>query len=188
MKGEGNTVIFRVKSKQTDSQMWKGLLKARDELLDGFRFRMGNGHTSVWYADWSGEGKAALHVPFVNIVDTETRLCDIVQHKAWNLDCLYTELPQVLKEKLTRIKLDLHASNVDAWIWENSSTGIYTVRDAYKWLNNRLHDGMEIKRWSWVWRLQALEKLRFFIWTVLHGAIQTNSFRFRRSEEHTSEL
>lgn len=50
---------LQVKSKPRDSPIWRGILKPRDQLQEGFNFRLGDGLSSLWYADWSGQGKLA---------------------------------------------------------------------------------------------------------------------------------
>jgi ribonuclease HI len=60
----------------------------------------------------------------------------------------------------------------DVWVWHNSSSGIYTTKDAYDWLlkpspiNNK-------SNWSWIWKLKVSSNIQFFVWQIVHGAIPT---------------
>lgn len=62
--------------------MWKGLLKARDQLQTGFMFRFGNQRTSLWHEDWSGLGSLANVVPMIDIHDVNWVLGDLVDNGA----------------------------------------------------------------------------------------------------------
>ncbi|PNY07262.1 ribonuclease H [Trifolium pratense] len=57
-----------------------GIRKARDantSLLDGFHYRMGNGNSSFWFTDWSGNAMLVNQVLFVVIHDLEMRVRDV---------------------------------------------------------------------------------------------------------------
>lgn len=68
-------------------------MRARDSIRDGFKFKLGNRLTSIWYQDWTGRGKIAEHLDFVHISDTNLKLRDLVQNNSWSLDRLSTMLP-----------------------------------------------------------------------------------------------
>ena len=44
-----NESILDVTATVGSSALWKGILKTRDRLKEGFSFRVGNGDSSLWY-------------------------------------------------------------------------------------------------------------------------------------------
>ncbi|GAU48967.1 hypothetical protein TSUD_188140 [Trifolium subterraneum] len=67
----------------------------------------------------------------------------------------------------------------DIWTWNNPSSGIYTAKDAYRWLlepspvNNN-------NGWQWIWRLQLPASIQFFVWQFLHESIPTKDVLHHR--------
>lgn len=171
--------ILHAPHRTSDSPVWRGILRARDKIHNGFRFRLGSGDTSVWYADWSGLGALAHQLPFVNIADTRLRLRDLIQGNQWNFQRAYTEMPPIFRDKLNLIALVLRGGRSDLWIWDGNPTGCYTTRDAYAWLHAQDHPQAPTGMWNWIWKLAVPEKLRFFIWIICHESLQVNTYRFR---------
>src|ERR1044072_8214559 len=87
------TSILQVTLKVADSPVWKGVLRARNHIISGLSFKLGDGETSFWYEDWIGTGNTASSVPFVYIHDVEIKLKDLIANGNWNVECLYTNLP-----------------------------------------------------------------------------------------------
>ncbi|KAK7391877.1 hypothetical protein VNO78_20300 [Psophocarpus tetragonolobus] len=56
----------------------EGVIKAKKALKMGFSFLIGQGETSVWFYDWSGQGHICEVVPFVHISDTTLTLKDLI--------------------------------------------------------------------------------------------------------------
>jgi hypothetical protein len=75
-------------------------------------------------------------VPFVAIQDTTLKINDVWHNGNWNLQILYTQLPTEVVNAITAIKHRIVHNLPDVWVWKNSSTGVYSVKDAYTWLSN----------------------------------------------------
>lgn len=131
----------------------------------------------LWYDNWSGTGRVA--VSYVDIHDVNVKLRDIIMFNGWNLEVLYTVLPHDVASQLQRMKPQLVPNHQDLWVWESSDSGCYTVKDGYTWLANRLQQGFTLEDWRWLLRLKIPERIRIFIWLVVHNSIQTNLYRFR---------
>lgn len=149
--------VLGIMQRQHGSPLWKGILKARDEIRQGFMFRLRDGRTSFWYGDWNGKGVAACSIPYVNIVDTSCTLADLEGGNSWDLRRLYTEVPPEMKLRLEQVEPHLRAQQKDVWIWKGSSIWCYSVRDAYAWLQEQ-HQGVVGAR-TWIWKLKVPEKI-----------------------------
>ncbi|XP_057449118.1 uncharacterized protein LOC130740498 [Lotus japonicus] len=174
-----NSSVLQVEPKATDSPIWKGILKARDQLKEGFKFRLGNGETSLWYGDWSGDGALARKVLYVDMHDVQLSLRDVISNGNWNLGNVYTLIPPEFVQQLHNIEPRISHSRRDVWIWDKGETGCYSVKEAYQWLHRLKYPLAVAGDWRWVWSLKVPERVRFFVWLVLHQSIQTNAYRYR---------
>lgn len=82
------------------------------------------------------------------------------------------------------INLPMFTIGRDKPSWVLSPDGMCTASSAYDFLNKEDHD---IKGWKWFWKLQLPQKLKTFIWLILHDKLPTNLLRNRRGMA-TSDL
>ncbi|XP_057443884.1 uncharacterized protein LOC130736046 [Lotus japonicus] len=175
-----DTSIFSAGNRSNSSPIWRGILRARDQLAEGFKYRIGDGSSSVWYHDWSGKGKIAEQIPFVHISDTNLQLRDLIVENNWNLNRVMTWMPEEIVSRFASIEPRVSITAVDRWCWKGNDGGTYTVRDDYKWLRERHNTMIYVgQAWNWVWKLAVPEKIRFFIWLTLHEGLPVNANRFR---------
>lgn len=52
------------------SPIWNAIFKAKEDLKEGFQFRVGNGESFFWYSPWTVMGPLCHQVFAVNIQDT----------------------------------------------------------------------------------------------------------------------
>jgi hypothetical protein len=141
-------------------------------LKDGFTVKIGNGNSRFWYDLWVLKEKLCSVVPFVAIQDTEIRIKEVWQDGMWHLDRLYTTIPDNVRDSILSLKPCIVEDIPDVWVWNNTSSGIYTAKNAYEWLlkpfpiNNHLN-------WSWIWKIKVPANIQFFVWQVVHGAVPT---------------
>lgn len=84
-----NSSLFQARASPSASPVWKRILRARDQLREGFKFRLGDGASSIWYSDWSGTGMVAEKLPYVHVSDTELCMADVIRNGNWNFDTLH---------------------------------------------------------------------------------------------------
>lgn len=73
-------------------------------------------------------------MPYVDIDDLNLCISDVWRDNVWQLQMLYTPLPQEVAttiQNLTPYRVD---DVQDTWLWSVDSTGSYSVRSAYRWL------------------------------------------------------
>ncbi|XP_057452893.1 uncharacterized protein LOC130744751 [Lotus japonicus] len=160
------------------SAIWKGILKARDQLKDGFKFMLGDGNSSIWYRDWSSYGILANQLPFVHISDTNLCLKDVIVGNQWVLDRCFTVIPDQVRMWFDNVSPKLSSNEDDIWVWDPGSNGQYTVKEGYTWVRDLQVTQPPQEDWTWVWRLAVPEKIRLFVWRALHGALPVNEKRF----------
>lgn len=67
----------------------------------------------------------------------------------------------------------------DVWIWQPCTSGNYTTSSAYKFLHKPIMGPQLVTDWGMIWKLHVQEKVKVFIWLLLHDATQVNAHRFR---------
>ncbi|KAJ1421151.1 Endonuclease/exonuclease/phosphatase superfamily [Sesbania bispinosa] len=125
------------------SYIWKGIVRAKNALLEGFDFRLGQGDTSVWYTDWTSLGRLCDLVPFVHISDTNLVLRDLVVHSRWSFNQVRTWIPQEFVDLIQDRPARLFSTSSDCWNWRANGNGTFNTASAYKWL--RMDSGVMIK-------------------------------------------
>ncbi|KAJ1389283.1 hypothetical protein SESBI_38405 [Sesbania bispinosa] len=116
------------------SPVWNGIIKAKDAIKDGFRFRLGPGDSSLWFTDWTGFGLLGDMVPFVHTQDLNLGVRDVISANRWNFNPLDTFLAQEVLDKITPFVPRLNESATDCWAWQAANHGIYSAAVGYKWL------------------------------------------------------
>lgn len=162
----GNSSILRCAGKQDDFFIWRSILKATNILKEGFMVRIGSGNISVWYDKWMDDGPLCNLIVWVNILDTDLRVKDVWQNNNWNLNTLYTFLPDQLKLKILGVPLVQNSDLDDCIVWSLSASGEYTSKIAYLWLVSNSRVDMPLVSWSWIWKIANPEKIRFFVWLI----------------------
>ncbi|KAJ1397799.1 Serine/threonine-protein kinase, active site [Sesbania bispinosa] len=159
------------------SKLW---VQAGSCLKDGFRFKVGNGDVSFWYEDWRNEGPLCDSVLFVDIHDTQMRVRDVWHEDRWHLNQLFTILSSEIISNLQNRVLHLNDAVPDVIHWEPNISGVYSVKEGYKWLMNRDFQAFSTEAWDWIWKMRTTESIRFFCWLLNHGALPTKLLLFRR--------
>lgn len=70
---------------------------------------------------------------------TETSIKDIILNGKWNLNVLYTNLPQNITNHIMSISPHLNPSIQECFTCHAHLSGTYTANVGYKWLISRYH-------------------------------------------------
>lgn len=133
----------------------------------------------MWFSDWTGDDPLALKVPFVHISDSALRLQDLIRDGQWMLQRCSTMMTEDVLALFDKVLPQVLPNEEDIWCWDHGGSGSYTVRDGYAWLRDRNQPPMLNKEWNWLWKIPVPEKIRIFLWLVLHQALPVNAYRFK---------
>jgi hypothetical protein len=124
------------------STFWSGFLHFSLHINLDIKRTVGNGKTiSFWHDIWVGSTTLANYFPHLY---AKTRKMDVLLATVWNGDRLKFFLRQGLTnivrvEKLHLLSilnhLDLDLLSSDSAIWHKHSSGLYSVNNAYEYLN-----------------------------------------------------
>lgn len=91
---------------------------------------------SFWFDSWMDDGPLCSKVDYVNISDSHLRVKYVCIEGVWQLRNLYMPIPDVVKQSLSNVVIDVEEGVKDVRIWNPSTTGIYEAKSGYRWLLN----------------------------------------------------
>lgn len=97
-----NESVLNAEHKQGESYVWRGIVRAKTAVANGYGVSLGDGSSSLWYSDWLGTGPLASRVPFVHITDTELRVADLWQGGVGIFGCCTRSSRQRFRRRLGR--------------------------------------------------------------------------------------
>ncbi|KAK9015627.1 hypothetical protein V6N11_006726 [Hibiscus sabdariffa] len=170
------------------SRLWKGLSGIWGVIKDGLCWSVQDGTaTDFWNDYWlDGEGKLASMCAADSHTMPATVASMVAANGGWNWNQLCQWLPADALAATAAIKPPRPDAGADVpgWRWENNRT--FSVRSAYKALTADTTTPLvpistdNTNCWSRIWKLQVQQRVRVFLWLVLHQRIMTNVERKRR--------
>ncbi|GLT29392.1 hypothetical protein SLA2020_042640 [Shorea laevis] len=137
----------------SSSVTWRSILKCRDVLHLGMRWRVGSGmQIRLWHDVWAGNSKL-LEVALSPIPHhlLDLTVAAIINNSEWDLEQLTGLLPDHLLQTISAIPLPIQS---------------------------RLPDIPEAGEWAWIWQLCCPEQVKLFVWLLKKERILTNSVHF----------
>nr|KYP64316.1 Putative ribonuclease H protein At1g65750 family [Cajanus cajan] len=77
------------------------------------------------------------------------------------------------------MRVVLHPTTPNLVVWRGNISGSYYAKYGYDWLLKR-YTFSSGESWAWIWKLDLLENVKFFLWQVGHQALPTRAFLRRR--------
>ena len=104
----------------------------------------------------------------------------ITVDKQWDIACLH----QVLHDPIIINRIlgvPLPSSDIpDALVWGCTSSGKFSLKSA-SWLAHDIHPSTaRVWPYAWIWNLDTMPKILFFIWQLCHKALPVRLLLFSR--------
>ena len=168
------TSFLQYKSSTNDSWIWKNILKQRELLDKGLRWKLGNG-TSIrfWTDRWMSEKIIMewLQINNTHVHDLNFRVSEcFTTNKEWDLTRLKMLVPDHIVERIVAIPIPFHDIE-DEICWAIESNGKFSVKSA-TWLAHGITQIEEPWEFKWIWKLNVAPKLKNFLWQILNGGLQ----------------
>ncbi|GLT24834.1 hypothetical protein SLA2020_000030 [Shorea laevis] len=166
------------------SSTWKSILRCRGVLQLGLRWSVGSGQRiKLWQDVWVGDRPLLEHAASeVMPMQLDTTVSHVISpDNTWNTSLLRQLLPDSVVEKVLATPISAFGRRDDKVYWNGSSTGNFSVSSAFSLLQQqRINISLQVGNWRWIWKLQCLERIKFFVWLLYRGRLLTNSVRFER--------
>lgn len=186
-----NCSVMEAKDSQMGSQAWRSILKGRDVIKQGARWRIGNGNSvNVWFKNW---------LPSLSYPKILSPLIDDAQEITVNsfinpftrqreVGLLNSSFSPTKVELIKKILLSNHFIE-DVLFWPYVQSGVYSIKSGYQFLKGQQSQpqvpqdvsAQPQNFWRKIWVLKTPSKVKNFIWTACKNAIPTNMNLVRRT-------
>ena len=183
-KYSASSKILHAIATSSSSPSWASIIRTKDILKDGYSWRAGSGSSSFWFSSWCSHGFLCSLVPIIDIHDIHLTVKDVITFYGQHTQSLYTTIPQIVADTVNNFHANFNPAVDDAFIWNHNKNGVYSTKSGYSWFLSITEPANTINStlsWSWIWRLRAPEKYKFFIWLANHEAVPTLSLLHHRS-------
>lgn len=172
--------FFGTKIRQTDSCAWKCILRCRNTLKKGIRWRVGDGkQISFWYDNWCANDCLANLLPSGQF-DTNIKVYSfITTDRTWDVPKLQSILPNDLVQIVRGTPIPSHSTE-DTICWGLTSSGDFSTKSA-TWLAHGFSKDLS-PAWDckWVWKINVPPKLRVFLWQICHKGLSVRGELIKR--------
>lgn len=180
-----NTDLLNARRGFDPSYTWRSIWGAKALLLEGLKWRVGNGRDiRVWDDDWLPEGSSPLDSSSLAVVDHNLKVCNLIDDQCaeWNQEILINTFTPSEKKIILNTPL-VRSLPKDVRYWWPNTTGVYTVKSGY-WLGNlgrrQMEAGAAHNIWLSLWNLNGPPKLRHFLWRACHNVLAVNRVLYNR--------
>ncbi|GKU87483.1 hypothetical protein SLEP1_g1877 [Rubroshorea leprosula] len=166
----------------TSSVTWKSILRCRDVLRLGLRWRVGSGEKIRFWQDAWVSDRPLLDAALLPVLEDQIDIP--VSHvinpdRTWDFQVLKQLLPKLVVEQISALPLPSFGHQEDGMYWAGSHTGVFSVKIAFHLLQNQsINIHTHSRNWSWIWKLHCVEKIKMFMWLLWRGRLFTNSLSF----------
>ena len=137
---------------------------------------------NFWHENWLAPGplQNLLHRPLLSH-KFELKICDVWDaHGCWDLSKLSFPFPPHISNLISATSRPLVPILEDGIFWKPAPNGQFNSSSAYgvafKLKSTKLH----LKGWKWIWKVNTIPRVMFFIWLVCHGQLLIRTLLFKR--------
>ncbi|KAK7260569.1 hypothetical protein RIF29_26721 [Crotalaria pallida] len=129
---------------------------------------------------WASETIQKFGISHAHIWINFPTVKDVCENGRWNLNSLYSWIPNEVKQLILSVPVPISPSCSDVIRWSESIDGIYTARTAYLWLGQHVNEWDTSNNNSWIWNSNIPAKTQRLIWLATKNVVPTNSLRYSR--------
>jgi ribonuclease HI len=182
--------ILEAHEKTGGSFAWRSILKAKELILSGSSWRVGDGaHIKIKGTKWLlDEGHQCVISPLPEL-HCDAKVSDLIHGNppTWNASLIRNIFLPYDAEAILKIPLSAR-SPPDRLIWHATRDGNFTVRSGYHQLlrDSRISNpecsrqGEPDPLWKTIWAARIPAKVKTFLWKACHESLPTKAGLFRR--------
>ncbi|KAM6601123.1 hypothetical protein CsatA_020732 [Cannabis sativa] len=180
-----NNTFLEARLGHSPSLTWQGIHWGRELLIEGLRYKIGNGFNVLAGEDkWIPGNNVFTPVSYNGPPNLPVSYF-ITEQREWNMSLLCEHFQPIDVDRIVTIPLCYFPSN-DRYIWHHTTTGMYTVNSGFHLAEN-LAIGHESSGstahsewWKQFWNLTLPSKIKIFAWRVLQNALPVATALSRR--------
>ncbi|XP_028776836.1 uncharacterized protein LOC114733531 [Neltuma alba] len=176
----GEDVIPRIDERRAGSQAWKGIKKNWKNTMHGLAWRIGDGSsTRFWRDRWVPQYEALQNYAVQSVPDEllDVKVSDLLTVSGgWDLSSVQELLPPNVLSAIRKVHPTVRGNVSDTPLWRWSSSGSFTLKSAYKQLNEGSLQHQP-GPWRRIWKLKAPQRCKTFLWLAARERLQTYSLR-----------
>ena len=162
--------FFDSRTKQTDSWVWKCLLRIRPFIKQGLRWKVGNGRNIKFWTDiWCSDATLAsiLNLDLGNLPEADLRVSDfITPEKQWDTTKLRNYLSLDLIQSIQSIPLP-YTDVADSFCWGYTGSGEFSTKSATWAAHDNIGRNQPTWQFKWIWKLNVMPKIRIFFVAIV---------------------
>ena len=174
--------FFNCKPRQSDSWVWKCILRLRPFIKQGLRWKLGNGKTiNFWTDAWCLDESLGAKVgsDLSSIPDVHCKVCDFfTSDKQWDSAKLGQVLPPDLVQAVQGIPIPI-TDVPDSFCWGLTGNGSFTTKSA-TWKAHDISSDHPEWKFKWLWKVNVMPKIKVFLWQLCHNSLPSRGTLFRR--------
>lgn len=160
------------------SRTWQCIKKGWEICNKGTRWIVNKGNCVNFFEDrWILHEpiRSLIHGP-LNVQDHNWKISFLRSNGRLNLNDLSLNLPEEQIRKITDSFIPITTNMEDNLIWVLTRDGTFTTKSAHKLIDHHDHNHSNQTYFSWVWKIQAPEKIKIFMWLFSHNRLPTSHY------------
>ena len=142
--------------------------------VKGLKWAVRNGESiNLWLHFWLLVGKLRnlIEGPLNRDEDQVTVNQCFDNEREWRSQSISFVIPEQILNVIKATPLSLNRNAKDSLRWAFSKDGIFSLRSAYLLTRNLNPLNLETNPIAWVWKVETLLKVQFFLWLCLHNGV-----------------
>ena len=134
---------------------------------------------SLWYSNWLKKGplRSLVQGPLSREASS-MKVKEFLLDTGWNWDATSYELPEDIRLMIRATPLAFTSRGRDKLVWNGTSQGVFDLKSAYK-LSMSSEESQPYSA-SWVWKVDTLPRIKYFLWMCGHNSIGVKSGLVKR--------
>ncbi|KAF6160055.1 hypothetical protein GIB67_034876 [Kingdonia uniflora] len=170
-------------ARNSDSWIWKGILKTQNRIWPDLCWHIGNGESvDLWLEPWIPGirfGRPAGPAPLVRPI---TKVVDLINQnsKTWNTALIHTMFQKDIADLITSIPLSRYPGR-NVLRWKQEHNDILTVKTVHNYSlkeQNSEHLGCNTTNiddfvWETIWKMKVAFRIQLVLWKAIQDGIPT---------------
>lgn len=164
-------------------KFWRNIIKIKNETIHLWCWYLSEPHTINIWEDPRIQSLYFKKPHDLKPADSNfTFVADLLNPNSntWNIEALFSIFTEPIVNEVRNIKLPLSVSK-NKIIWNPDKNDMFTVKSTYNYFAAQIYPILKtgFDFWKYIWLLKCPKRVKFFLWKLAHGKLQTKSILFK---------